>query len=64
MVTTATDILTTEQICEFLHIQRNTLYNKKWRKLIDIPVFKQGKYLFALKAKFFGWYQARAVIDG
>ena len=61
---TAGDILTTEQICEFLHIQRNTLYNKKWRKLTDIPVFKQGKYLFAIKEKFLKWFQARAVMDG
>ena len=62
MMVSATEILTAEQICEFLHIKRNTLYNKKWRRLSGIPVFRQGKYLFAFKGEFWAWYQARAVV--
>jgi hypothetical protein len=56
------EILTAEQICGILHIKGNTLYSKKWRRLSGIPVFRQGKYLFAFKEEFWGWYQARAVV--
>ena len=56
------ELLTTEQICEILHIRRNTIYSKKWRKLSGIPTFRQGKYLFAFAKEFWAWYQARAVV--
>ena len=55
-------ILTAEQICKILHIKGNTLYSKIWRRLSGIPVFRQGKYLFAYEWEFMDWYQARAVV--
>ena len=62
MITSATELLTAGQICEILHIKENTLYTKRWRRLSGIPVFRQGKYLFAFKGEFWGWFQARAVV--
>lgn len=57
------NIRTAQEICELLHIKRNTLYSKRWRKASQIPVFRQGKYLFGYKDTINKWYQQRAIIN-
>jgi len=58
---TKDDIITAEEICETLHIKLNTLHSKKWRQEVQIPVYKQGKYLFSFKNDFWKWYKQRAI---
>ena len=56
---TRKDIMTAEEIADILGIQKATLYDKRWRRETGIPIFKQGKYLFALRSKFMEWYSGR-----
>lgn len=56
---TREDIMSTDEICELLGIQRITLYSKKWRRSTGVPVYRQGKYLFARKNEFIRWYNGR-----
>ena len=57
------DIWTVQDICRLLRIKRNTLYSRRWRQESQIPVFRQGKYLFGFKDKVSKWYQQRAIVD-
>lgn len=58
---TKNEIMNTDEICDILGIKRGTLYTKRWRRSVQIPVFRQGKYLFALRKAFFEWYRDRQV---
>lgn len=57
------NICTAREICELLHIKRNTLYSRRWRRESQIPVFRQGKYLFGYKDMISKWYRQRAIVD-
>jgi len=59
---TKEEILDVDGICGILHIRPNTLYSKRWREGAHIPVFRQGKYLFAFKDEFWKWYKRRAIV--
>lgn len=54
--------LTSEEIAGILCISINTLHSRRWRKASCIPVYKQGRYLFAKKNQFWKWYNDRKVI--
>lgn len=55
------DILTADEIVKILHINPNTLHSKRWRQGSNIPVFKQGQRLFAIKKSFWAWYKERMI---
>ena len=56
---TKEDIMKAGEICEILNISLNTLYDWRYREKSGIPVFRQGKYLFAYRNKFGNWYNGR-----
>ena len=58
---TKADIMKAEEMCSILGIKSNTLYSKRWRIDSGIPVFRQGRYIFAYRIKFDEWYQKRAI---
>jgi len=58
---TREDILAAKDMCDILGIRMGTLYSKRWRRASGIPVFRQGKYLFAYRREFDVWYERRAV---
>lgn len=57
---TQQDIMTAEEIAELLHFKTPaTLYDNRWRKNTGIPLFKQGKRLFAYRKEIDKWYRGR-----
>lgn len=48
-----------EQIAETLDVKVKTLYDNRWREQSGIPLFKQGKKLFAWKKEFDVWFDKR-----
>jgi len=58
---TKDEIMDAGEVCDILGIKKGTLYTRRWRKSVQIPVFRQGKYLFAIRKVFFKWYEKRQV---
>lgn len=57
---TCKDIMTAEEMAEVLGFKTpETLYDNRWRKRAGIPLFKQGKRLFAYRREFDKWYKGR-----
>jgi len=48
-----------EEIANTLDVKVKTLYDHRWREQSGIPLFKQGKKLFAWKKEFDSWYDKR-----
>lgn len=57
---TQQDIMNAEEVAEVLGFKTpETLYDNRWRKKTGIPLFKQGKRLFAYSRAFDKWYKGR-----
>ena len=59
---TKEDIMTAQEISEILGIKLESLYDNRYRKRTGIPVYKMGKYLQAIKARFWAWHNQRAKV--
>jgi len=53
------DIVDAKEIAGILGIKVSTLYDKRWVKQVGIPIYKNGKKLFASRSKFEEWYNGR-----
>ena len=62
MEITKDQLMTSKEICEALKIKQNTLHSRRWRKGVQIPTFRLGKYLLIQRSDFQQWYEQRMII--
>jgi hypothetical protein len=59
---TSEELMTSAEICSALKISKNTLHSKRWRKGVQIPTFRIGKYLLVNKEAFKQWFKQRMIV--
>lgn len=51
------EVLTTEEIAQFLCIGKNTIHSSRWKVKSKCPVFRRGRRLYVVKNEFLKWFR-------